>query len=129
MYDYNTKNKSFLDVHKQLKKLGIQNNSFFLELQNEELQGVDPYDPSLSDDIKRLIIKECCNNIFYFLREVIRLPNMAGNSMPLKLDKGSLAAIYSFNHSPKFLSDEIKTTSDIGNYQSTTNMGIHVRNP
>lgn len=97
MYDYNTRNKSFLEVHEQLKKLGVENNSFFLKLQNTELQGVDPYDPSLNADIKRLIIEECRNNIFYFMREVVRLPGMGGDGMPFRLDKGSLAALYSFS--------------------------------
>ena len=73
IYDFTTKNTSFLDVHYKLRDAGIKNNAFHLVLFNPELQGVDPYAEDLTDEQKQAIIKECSENIFYYLREVLRV--------------------------------------------------------
>lgn len=86
VYDYSTKNKSFLEINFILKNEGISNNAFHLALNNLKLQGVDPYDEDLTPDQKLMILKECHDNIFYFLREVARV----------RIDEFLLSALYNF---------------------------------
>ena len=93
-YDFDTKNQSFLTVSAQLSDNGIKNNKFLLTIRNLSLIGIDPWDPNLSDSVISDIIEECSNNIFYFLREVVRIPEQGAGTVPFKLDRGNLAMIY-----------------------------------
>ena len=102
IYDFDTKNKSFLEVHEQLKLLGVKNNAFFLLLLNPLLKGVDPHDPDLPPEVALMIIEECSLNIFYFLREVVRIPEQGAGTVPFKLDRGTLAALYCFANNQNF---------------------------
>jgi hypothetical protein len=96
IYDHHTKNKSFLRVHEQLKLLGVRNNEFFLLLLNPRLQGVDPYDPNITPDLAMMVIQECQLNFFYYLREVVRIPQQGTGVVPFELDRATLAAAYCF---------------------------------
>ena len=96
IYDHHTKNTSFLKVHKQLKLLGIRNNEFFLLLLNPRLQGVNPHDPNLSPELAMMVIEECQLNFFYYLREVVRIPEQGAGTVMFKLDRATLAAAYCF---------------------------------
>lgn len=71
--DYHTKNLSFLQASMDLAKLGIEHNNFFLALFDEELRGVDPFSPFLTEDQIFRILKECEINPWYFLRECVRV--------------------------------------------------------
>lgn len=94
MIQYNTKNNSFLKVYKFLKQKGIKNNAFFLELKDETLLNVDPFDEeNLTDEQKQRIIIECSRNIWYFLRECVRIPGSGINKYSLNL--GNLAITWS----------------------------------
>lgn len=94
--DYKTKNRSFVLVQKQLQKIGIKNNDFHLILLNPALQGVDPHSPDLAPNQVFDIITECTQNIFYYVREVVRIPEQGGQLIPFILDRGSLASLYCF---------------------------------
>lgn len=96
IYDYHTKNKSFLKVQKQLELLGIRNNEFFLLLLNPRLQGVNPYDKNISPEVAIMVEEECRHNIFYYLREVLMVPQQGAGLVPFELDRGTLAALYCF---------------------------------
>lgn len=96
IYDYHTKNKSFIKVHKQLELLGVRNNEFFLLLLNPRLQGVDPHDPNISPEVAMMVIEECQLNFFYYLREVVRIPQQGAGVVPFELDRATLAAAYCF---------------------------------
>jgi hypothetical protein len=74
MYNYETSNQSFLDLHDRLDRLCINNNKQFLLLKNKELLNVDPWDPNITETQKADIIQECNDNIWYYLREVVRIP-------------------------------------------------------
>lgn len=90
MIQYNTKNLSFLKVYMFLKQKGIKNNSFFLELKDETLLDVDPFDEeNLTDEQKQRILIECSRNIWYFIRECVRIPGSGINRYELNL--GNLA--------------------------------------
>lgn len=96
IYDYHTRNTSFLKVQKQLELLGVRNNEFFLLLLNPRLQGVDPHDPNLSPELAMMVIEECQLNFFYYLREVVRIPQQGAGTVMFELDRATLAAAYCF---------------------------------
>lgn len=86
IYDFKTKNKSFLNLYNDLYKLGIKNNKFFLKLYDKDLVGVDVYSPLLPLDMQMKIILEVMINPWYFLREVCRIPV---DGMPIEPGSGS----------------------------------------
>lgn len=92
MIDVKTKNKSFLKTAIDLKAKGVKNNKFFLELKDPDLQGVDPYSKTLTAMQQIKIYTEICNNKWYFLREVVRIP-VAGdtNGIQYVLNAGNLS--------------------------------------
>lgn len=90
MYDTETKNLSFIKIYKKLKNLGIKNNKFFLWLNDDTLQGVNPYSKHLTEEQKLRIYNEVCTNYWYYLREVVRIPE-AGGITKFKLNRGNLA--------------------------------------
>ena len=99
-----TTNQSFIDMHYYLKSIGVQNNDFFLALLDPGLASVDPRDPHLSTFMKTRVMNECRNNYWYFLREVVRVPEQGGDVIGgtrYKLNRGNLAlsylSIYNFN--------------------------------
>lgn len=65
-----------------------------LVLYNKGLQGIDPYDPELTPAQKMDIIKECTLNIWYYLREVVRIPDVGGTYERFKLDVSVTPQIY-----------------------------------
>ena len=90
---YNTRNQSFLDMHQYLKMKGIKNNSFMLMLYDPDLAYIDPRDPNLHPLMKERVWRECMNNYWYFIREVVRIPDQGGsaNGVMYKLHRGNLA--------------------------------------
>ncbi len=94
-----TTNQSFLNMHYYLKDKGIQNNDFFLALLDPGLAGVDPRDPNLTTDMKIRIVQECMHNYWYFLREVVRVPEQGGkvgSGRRYELHRGNLAMNFLF---------------------------------
>lgn len=90
--DFTTTNTSFLDYCEKLRLMGVENCLFPLALMNPELQGVDPYDPSLTPEVRTLIFNECRFNIWYYLREVHRVAPMASaEGIPLRAHRGNIA--------------------------------------
>jgi hypothetical protein len=93
-YQLSTNNKSFRDMHYYLRSIGIKNNKFFLALVDKDLAGVDPHDPKLNQFMKQKIFRECMVNYWYFLREVIRIPDQGGTGVRYFLHRGNLAYNY-----------------------------------
>lgn len=103
IYDYDTSNASFIAIASILYRKGVKNYNFFLKLYDEDLVGVDPYDPDLTQEYKLKIIIECRRNFWYFIREVMRLP-APGGYMKFKLHRGNLAAAWACsNNIPTYL--------------------------
>ena len=104
IYDFTTKNRSFINLYKDLKKLGVKNNKFFLILYDTDLRAIDPYSPMLPKDYQLKVFLECLINPWYFLREVLRIPVDGmpieiGGGVQYKIDRNNLAAWYCFlNH-------------------------------
>ena len=88
-----TRNESFLKVSQILAKKGVRNNKFFLALFDPELAGVDPHDPKLSEDLQERVLAECVRNMWYFVREVVRIP-VSGPAIPFELHLGNLFLLW-----------------------------------
>lgn len=94
--DYGTKNKSFVDMANYLKFIGIKNHNFMLTLYDYDLHDVDPYDLGITNDDRTKIIKESINNIWYYLREVVRLPVQGGEYRQYQLNLSNMAQAFLF---------------------------------
>lgn len=98
-YQFETSNKSFLEMHYYLKAIGIQRNAFHLILFDADLRGVNPRDPNLNQIMKVKILRECMINYWYFIREVVRVPEQGGaigDGKPYQLHRGNLAMNFGF---------------------------------
>lgn len=98
-YQRNTNNISFLKTAHQLELLGIKNNDFCLTLYDPMLMNVDPSDPNLSLEMQARVVMECTLNFWYFIREVVKIPESgstigAGKGVPYALHRGNLALNY-----------------------------------
>lgn len=86
-------------MHYFLKQKGIQNNKFFLVIYDPDLIGVNPRDPNLNVIMKKKILRECLHNFWYFIREVVRIPDQGGTvggGKRYKLDRANLALNFGF---------------------------------
>lgn len=72
--DVDTKNKSFLHYAGLLKTMGVRNHLWPLQLHNPSLKGLDPRDPNLTPLQMAMVAKECKDNFWYFIREVMIIP-------------------------------------------------------
>ena len=92
-YDFNTKNQSFINMFKYLQARGIKNCAFMLLLYDPDLAKVDPHDPNLPDHWKARVLRECLLNYWYFIREVVRIPDQGSTTggVMYKLHRGNLA--------------------------------------
>ena len=103
--DTKTSNTSWVRLAGLYKAMGIKNHAFPLALINPKLQGIDPYDPDLPEDILIAIGIEAKLNPWYYFREILRLPPPAG-SIPLKFkaNRANIATIWlSLNHITSYL--------------------------
>lgn len=83
MTDSNTTNKSFVKMWHTLQENGVRNiddPSFMLDLYNNKLLNFnisDFIDMSAEEEIayKSVIFKECKKNIWFFFREIVRIPD------------------------------------------------------
>lgn len=89
----NTSNLYFIKVYHILRELGIKNNKFFLVLYDPALQYIDPFDINLSDEMKVRVQNEICRNIWYYVREIVRI-NVAGGQTIFELHRGNLAMLW-----------------------------------
>lgn len=95
IYDINTKNMSFLLISQILRKNGVKNNKFMLALYDKSLVGVNPRSKEVeeSTELQLKIYRECCRNIWYFLREVVMIP-ANGAEIPYEMNLGNLTLTY-----------------------------------
>jgi hypothetical protein len=93
-----TSNKSFIQMFKTLKSLGIENNKFFLRLYDKDLMHVDPLSKRLTHEQKTKVINEIIRNPYYYIREVVRIP-APGANLKFELHRGNLAITWAiFNN-------------------------------
>lgn len=92
-----TTNKSFIDMYYYLISIGIPKDhaDFMLRTYDPTIIGVDPFDPSLNQITKAKIAIECGRNIWYFLRECVRVNTPAGKTR-YQLHRANMAETYLF---------------------------------
>ena len=92
-----TTNQSFIDMYYYLINIGIPKNKadFMLRLYDSDLIGVNPFDPLLPRQLKLKIAIECSRNIWYFVRECVKVDTSAGK-VRFELHRGNMAEIYLF---------------------------------
>lgn len=64
-----------------------------LALYDEDLIGVDPHSKNLSPEMQIKIYRETCRNVWYFIREVVRIP-ADGASIPYAANLGNITLTY-----------------------------------
>lgn len=104
-YDFGTRNKSFLITAQELKSLGVKNWYFMLEVKNPQLlvQDLDTWSPDLTPEQIGRIHIENKQNIWYYVREVAKVP-AKGSPKPFDpiLTRASAAAVWCYDHNIDF---------------------------
>lgn len=98
---YSTKNKSFLKLAQVYYKMGIKNCAFHLSLLNPLLEHVDPFDiDNLTNVEIGMILEECMNNFWYYLREIMKVDSSESMSgAPFGCNRSNIAVYWLyFNH-------------------------------
>lgn len=98
LYDVGTSNSSFLQVAKDLSTVGVKNYYFMLEIFDPSLIGVDPYSENLTADQVMRIEVECYKNLWYYLREIVRIPDQGGEPVRYRANRGNVAQAWCFLH-------------------------------
>lgn len=83
LYDVGTKNEEFLQFAEKLKMEGLKEWYAPLEIQDTFLAGISPEliqnimgNPEVMDDMTELAVRimtECRHNIWFYLREILRI--------------------------------------------------------
>lgn len=68
-----TTNKTFKRTAEQFQQMGVKNYYFLLQINNPLIKDLDPWDPTLTEEQKAMIFNECNENVWYILREVIKI--------------------------------------------------------
>lgn len=68
-----TNNKTFLRTAELFRKMGIKNYYFLLQINNPLIKDLDPWDENLTDVQRSMILNECNENVWYVIREVIKV--------------------------------------------------------
>ena len=96
-------NYSFFFMKAMLEKMGVQNNDFMLQLNDQDLRNIDPW--NTKDDVeRRKVLTEVKQNIWYFLREcvkVIPVGRSVEDAIPFELNIGTLFQTYLFTKKNK----------------------------
>ena len=105
LYDLGTSNKSFLQLAMDLKKLGVKNWYFMLEIKDPSVVKIDPFatdkntgKSSLSKDQITRVINEITVNPWYYLREVSLIPDIGGIGVHYLANRGNIAQAYCILH-------------------------------
>jgi hypothetical protein len=97
---YNTTNKSWVRLAGIFHKMGVKNCLFHLALHNPLLKDVDPHSANLTEEEIIMIVQEAKENPWYVLREIIRIPPVAGvDPVMLKANRANVSLFWLFfNH-------------------------------
>lgn len=98
--DWTTKNTSFLRMSQLYATMGVKNNAFHLALFDQGLKGIDPHKYDSSRELQLRIALEAKDNYWYYLRELVKAPAVAGaGNRPFIANRANLAASWLFfNH-------------------------------
>jgi hypothetical protein len=124
-----TRNKSFLKLAALYKSMGVENCVFMLALHNPALRHVDPFSPTLTIEEKAMIVAECRQNFWYFIRECARAPaEGSAEDSEVEANRGNVALWWCFlNHVFTFLIQIRQTGKSFSTYVLMAwllNMGV-----
>lgn len=95
-----TTNRSFRRMVGVLRSMGIRNNLFHMCLYDPTLLRVNPHtldaDTDPTGDLRMRVAAECNRNVWYYLREVIRIPADGADPIPFILNRGNLSMTWCF---------------------------------
>lgn len=116
--DWETKNEYFVRFVGVLQEMGIKNCFWPIALLNPDLQGVDPFDPFLTEDQKAAIKIEAEYNIWYYLRECLRVPPVVGERGDyLRANRANMSLVWSYcNHMDYLLIQPRQTGKSLISY-------------
>jgi hypothetical protein len=106
--------ESFERMSEKLFEKGVKDYEFILRNNNPKLNGINPYDEKSFKG--KNIIDEITSNVWYFLREVARIPDQGGTGIPFQLNRGNLASAWCFFNS---IDHYLCIPRQIGKTQST----------
>ena len=99
----NTKNFSFIRMVAILSEMGVKNNLFHLSLYDPKLLDVDPHKLNATTDptgeLRLRVAYECKRNVWYYLREIVRIPASGGDPIHFQLNRGNLSMTWCFLNS------------------------------
>lgn len=105
-YDFGTKNTSFLQTAQELKTLGIKHWYFPLRVKYPQfnLGEIDPHDPDLDAVTIGKIHRESKENLWYWVREVAKVPAKgAPHPFDPLLTRASASMGWCFEHNIDFM--------------------------
>lgn len=70
---HNVPEKTMRSMRARWEASPLRYSSPVVELHNPKLKGIDPFDPSLSEEIHEAISEECKRNAWYFLTKIMKL--------------------------------------------------------
>lgn len=122
-----TKNVSWLRQAQSYAQMGIDNCDFLLALYNPELEFVDPFDPNLTIEQKRMVAIEARWNPWYFYREVARIDAQGSDQPgPLNANRGVISFLWlTLNHIDPILIQPRQTGKSVG-ADTQSNYVMHV---
>ena len=132
-YDFDPKNKSFLQTAHELKQLGIKNYYFPLLINNPRIADIDPFKPNITRQEMEALLHELKGNLWFFARSVVKLRTDLG-IVDFGLHRGLAAAMWCFSRNQDCCLCEPrqtwKTTGLIGSainwaFQLSQNLNIH----
>lgn len=92
-----TQNTSFLRVATIYHRMNLKNNLFHLALTQPDLAKYDPHNLSDSSiELRLRIAHECRVNLWYFLREVLRVPVDGGDPIRFEAHRGNISMAWSY---------------------------------
>ena len=129
-YDWKTTNHSFIELYKDLTRLGIKNNKFFLRIYDKDLMGLDVYNPLLPLEMQLKIFMESIINPWYWLREVCRIPVDGkpiepGGGSEFLADRNNIASWYCFLNGIDYYDSKSRQLGKTQNVVAQLNYAFH----
>lgn len=109
-----SKNKTFRRTAMIVKQMGVKNYAFMMSIYDQGLRNIDPHALNDTNDPtgswRKRVALECYRNLWYFLRECVRIPVEGASPIPYELHRGNLAMGWCFANSFDFSSTQPRQT-------------------
>ena len=117
-YSLKTTNKSFVDMWRYLQRENVENNLFMLQTHDKDLvdfsiekyKNMDREDPNFLV-YRSKIIEESKNNIWFYFRELVVVPDENGGYKHFELNPTSMMMIYLYEKEKSFINTDLINSS------------------